>query len=258
IVGLGLALLAASFLEATPLWLVVIWTIPVMLAFAFITILYPLWQIWRIRPADLLRAGSALRSGKSKLPDSRIGRLLPIGTLVLRNLGRSRIRTSITVLSLFLSSLLLVLMFTAVLALHQTLRGTLLGDYVLFQTSVPQIAGCVIAIALTFLSVAALLLLQVRERQQEIGLLLAVGWRPGWIQRLFVQEGLMLAMSGAIPGVLVAQWILYMQHAAQDFIPAPIVAVGAVSLLALVATCAAIPALRALSRLQVADILHAE
>ncbi|MGH2497551.1 MAG: ABC transporter permease [Ktedonobacteraceae bacterium] len=258
IVGLSLALLAAGFLEATPLWLVVIWTIPVMLAFAFITILYPLWQIWRIRPADLLRAGSALRSGKSKLPDSRIGRLLPIGTLVLRNLSRSRIRTLITVLSLFLSPLLLVLMFTSVLALHQKLQGTLLGDYVLFQTAVPQIAGCVIAIVLTFLSVADLLLLQVRERQQEIGLLLAVGWRPGWIQRLFVQEGLMLAMSGAIPGVLVAQWILYMQHAAQDFIPAPIVAVGAVSLLALVATCAAIPALRALSRLQVADILHAE
>jgi putative ABC transport system permease protein len=258
-VGLILALLTASFLEATPLWLVVIWSIPVMLAFAFISILYPLWQIWHIRPAELLRARPALSSGKSKLPDSRISGLLsPIGTLVLRNLGRSRIRSLITVLSLFLSALLLMLMFTAVLSLHQTLQGTLLGDYVLFQTAVPQIAGCVIAIVLTFLSVADLLLLQVRERQQEIGLLLAVGWRPGWIQRLFIQEGLMLAMIGAVPGMLVAQWILYMQRATQDIIPTPLVAIGAVSLLVLVAACAAIPALRALSRLQVADVLRAE
>ncbi len=259
LVGLGLALLIAMLLEATLLWLVVMGTIPIMLAFACISILYPLWQIWRIRPTELLRTGPALSSDTSKLPGSRIGgRLAPIGTLVLRNLGRSRIRTLITVLSLFLSAFLLVVMFTAVLSLHQTLQGTLLGDYVLFQTAVPQIAGCVMAIVLTFLSVADLLLLQVRERQQEIGLLLAIGWRPGWIQRLFVQEGLMLAMMGAIPGVLVAQWVLSMQHATQDMIPTPLVAFGAVSLLVLVAACAAIPALRALSRLQVADILRAE
>ena len=78
------------------------------------------------------------------------------------------------------------------------------------------------------------------------------------MQRLFVQEGLTLAVIGTIPGVLVAQWIVYMQHATQDILPTPLVALGAVSLLVLVAACAAIPALRAMSRLQVADILRAE
>jgi putative ABC transport system permease protein len=259
LVGLGLALLTARFLEATPLWLVVIWTLPVMLAFAFISTPYPLWQIWHIRPVELLRAGSTVSSGQARLLGSRIGGLLmPIGTLVIRNLGRSRTRTLIAALSLFLSALLLMVMLNGVLALHQALQGTLLGDYVLLQTAVPQIAGCVIAIVLTFLSVADLLLLQVRERQKEIGLLQAVGWRPWAIQRLFVQEGLMLALSGAIPGVLVAWWIVSMQHATQDILPTPLVALGAVSLLVLVAACAAIPALRALSRLQVADILRAE
>ena len=229
-----------------------------MLAFALISILYPLWQIWHIRPAEFLRAGSSISSSKAILLGSRIGLLIPIGMLVLRNLGRSRIRTLITVLSLFLSALLLVLMFTGVLSLHQALQGTLLGDYVLLQTAVPQLAGCVIAIILTFLSVADLLLLQVRERQREIGLLQAIGWRPVWIQRLFVQEGLTLAMIGAIPGVLVAQWVLHMQHATQALLPAPLLSLGAVLLMVLVAACAAIPALRALSRMQVADVLRAE
>lgn len=68
----------------------------------------------------------------------------------------------------------------------------------------PQIAGAVFAILLTFLSVADLLLLQVRERQKEIGLLQAVGWHAKLVQRLFVQEGLILAVVGAVPGVLVA------------------------------------------------------
>jgi len=256
--GLGLALLIASLLEATPLWPVVIGTIPVMLVFAFISILYPLWQIWHMRPAEILRAGSSMSSSKALVLSSRIGLLMPIGTLVLRNLSRSRLRSLITVLSLFLSALLLVLMFTGILSLHQALQGTLLGDYVLLQTAVPQIAGCVIAIILTFLSVADLLLLQVRERQQEIGLLQAVGWRPGWIQRLFVQEGLTLALIGAIPGVLVAEWFSHMQHTTQSILPAPLVALDAVLLMVLVAAFAAIPALRALNRMQVADVLRAE
>jgi putative ABC transport system permease protein len=199
-----------------------------------------------------------MSSGKAILLGSRIGLFMPIGTLVLSNLGRSRLRTLITMLSLFLSALLLVMIFSGVLSLHQALQGTLLGDYILLQTAVPQIAGCVIAIVLTFLSVTDLLLLQVRERHQEIGLLQAVGWRQAWVQRLFVQEGLTLAMIGAIPGVLVAQRILSMQHATQSILPAPLVSLGAVFLMVLVAACAAIPALRALSRMQVADILLAE
>ena len=166
IIGLGLALLLATFLGATPLWPVVIWTLPLMLVFALISIIYPLWQLWHLRPAVFLRAGSAMSSGKAIVLGSRVGLLMPIGTLVLRNLGRSRTRTLITVLSLFLSAFLLVLMFTGILSLHQALQGTLLGDYVLLQTAVPQVAGCVIAVILTFLSVADLLLLQVRERQQ--------------------------------------------------------------------------------------------
>jgi len=163
-----------------------------------------------------------------------------------------------TIGSLFLSTVLLVLMGSGILALHQTLQGTLLGNFVLLQTAVPQIAGCVFAVLLSFLSVADLLLLQVRERRQEIGLLQAVGWRPGLVQRLFVQEGLALAIGGALPGVVIAQWILTMQHAVQQIIPAPLVALGTVLLMMLVAALAAIPALRAMNRMPVVDVLRAE
>ena len=78
IVGLGLALLLAMLLGATPLWPVVIWTIPVMLALALISILYPLWQIWHLRPAAFLRAGSSISSRKAIVLGARIGMLLPI------------------------------------------------------------------------------------------------------------------------------------------------------------------------------------
>ncbi len=104
----------------------------------------------------------------------------------------------IAISSLFLSVILLTIMVDELLAFRQTLQGTLLGDYVLLQTAVPQIAGATFAVLLTFLSVADLLLLQVRERQKEIEVLQAVGCRPRIVQGLFVQEGLTLPALRAI------------------------------------------------------------
>ncbi len=183
---------------------------------------------------------------------------MPIGSLVLRNVSRSRTRALLALLSLFFSALLLMIMFNSLLAQHQALQGTLLGDYVLLQTAVPQIAGCVIALVLTFLSVADLLLLQVRERQKEIGLFHAIGWRPWTIQRLFVQEGLLLVIAGTILGVLVSLWVLSVQHVVQHIVSVPLIACGVVALMILVATLAILPAMRAVSRMRVVELLRAE
>jgi ABC-type antimicrobial peptide transport system permease subunit len=262
IVGISIALLATTLLEAVPIWLIVTWTLPAMLVLALLSSLYPLWQLWRIRPVEILRAGSSVsstasgRAGGSALPLWPFGPAL--AALVLRNLGRSRSRTVLTGISLFLSAVLLVLMFSGILALRQTLVGTLLGNFVLLQTAVPQIAGCVFAVLLTFLSVADLLLLQARERQREIGLLQAVGWRTGQVQRLFVQEGLLLAVLATLPGVLVAQGILIAQHNAQNIIPPPLVALAAMLFMVLVAALATLPALRMVGRMQVGEVLRDE
>ena len=259
LVGMGIAMLMITLLEAIPLWPVVVWTLPTMLVMALVSSLYPLWQLWHIQPAEILRAGSAVAPRRVALLNVPFwSRVSPIGMLTARNLTRSRPRTLVTMGSLFLSAVLLVLMVSSILALHQALTGTLLGNFVLLQTAVPQLAGCVFAVLLTFLSVADLLLLQVRERQQEIGLLLAIGWRPALVQRLFVQEGLALALIGTVPGVLVAMGILAVQHTVQSTLPFPLVGLGAVSLLVLVAACAAIPAVRAVNRMSVIDVLRAE
>ena len=257
IVGLGFALLVAALLGTLLLWPVVIWTVPAMLVLALLSALYPLWQLWHIRPAELFRVGApiaTMRGSRRGFWSSRF----PLAALAVRNLARARLRSLITLISLFFSAMLLVIMVSGTLALQQTLQGTLLGHFVLLQTAAPQIAGCVLAVALSFLNVADLLLLQVQERQQEIGVLQAVGWRAGMVQRLFVREGVSLALLSTLPGVLVAQGILSLQHTAQEGLLALLVNLGAVFLLMLIAGLAAVPALRAISRIPVADVLRAE
>ena len=71
---------------------------------------------------------------------------------------------------------------------------------------------------LSFLSVTDLLLLQVRERQREIGLLQALGWRARLVQRMFVQEGVTVALLGSVTGVLTAASILAVQHTGQQLL----------------------------------------
>ena len=111
---------------------------------------------------------------------------------------------------------------------------------------------------MTFLSVADLLLLQVRERQQEIGLLRAVGWRPVFVQRMFILEGLSLAFCGALPGVLVALLILTAQHTVQGAIPSPLIALSSLLAMLLIGAFATLPAIRMAERMQVAEVLRAE
>lgn len=258
-IGMGIALLLVKLLDAVPLWPLVAWTLPLMVGMAFVSSLHPLWQLWHLRPAMILRTGSTVSTDRSGQGGVRLGSMLsPLGMLVMSTLIRSWPRTLLTVTNLFLSTILLVLMVRSVLTIQQTLQGTLLGTFVLFQTAVPQLAGCGFAVVLTFLSVADLLLLRVRERRREIGLLQAVGWRPKMVQRLFVQEGIVLALISTPFGVLVAQAILVMQHTPQQWLPALLVALGAILLVVSISAVAAIPAVRAVSRMQVADVLRAE
>lgn len=230
-----------------------------MLGLALMSSLYPLWQLWHIRPADLLRAGSSVSAARTGSRQYRLGSMTsPFGSLIVNTLSRSLPRTLLTIMNLFLSTILLILMIRSVIALQQSLQGTLLGVSVLLQTAVPQLAGCAFAVLLTFLSVADLLLLRVRERRREIGLLQAVGWRPQMVQRLFVQEGVILSLISAPLGILAAQGILIAQHTPQQLLSALIVAGGALLLMVSISVLAAIPALRAVNRMQVMDVLRAE
>jgi putative ABC transport system permease protein len=261
IVGIGIALLIVALIGASPPWLIVAWTIPIILALALLSALYPLWQLWRVEPAEVLRQDSlivASPKGAARLA-TWIGQYVPaVLSMAFRNLARSRLRSLIALGSLFLSAGLLTVMIVGLFAFRQSLQGTLLGNFVLLQTAIPQLAGAVVALLLTFLSVADLLLLQVRERQHEIGLLQAVGWEPRIVQSLFVQEGIVLALAATIPGVLLALGILALQHQITGTVPAPLIGLGAIVLMLLVAMLAAWPAIRAMRRLPLSDILRAE
>ncbi|HLG65315.1 MAG TPA: FtsX-like permease family protein [Ktedonosporobacter sp.] len=256
--GMGIALLVSLLIGVSPSWPVLLLTLPAILLLATLSALYPLWQLRRVRPAEILRAGTAVGKSRTFIRRRMHALLSPLALMAWQNLARKRGRSLVALGSFFLSALLLMVMLDGLLAFREALQGTLLGNFVLLQTAVPQLAGALFALLLTFSSVANLLLLQVRERWHEIGLLQALGWRPAFIYRLLVQEGLTLAIAGTIPGVLVAGGILYWLHSAQSNVALPLVATGTILLMALVAVLGTFPALRAVNRVHLVEVMRAE
>ncbi len=169
--GIGLALLISRLLGAIPVWWMAAWALPVVLGMAALSSCAPLWQIWHIRPAEILRAGTVVASGKAALRGEKLWAFLPsVVSVALRNLARTRTRTLIAWGSLCISTALLVVMSESLLALRQTLQGTFLGSYVLLQTTIPQLAAIIFAMC-DLPECDGSVLIQVRERIQENGLL---------------------------------------------------------------------------------------
>lgn len=258
VVGLGIALLLVVILGISPSWDIVAWTLPAVLTLALLSMLVPLWQLWRVQPAAVLRAHTAIIPQRTTRFAFSISRRLPIvWSMALRNLARSPVRTCIAVGSLFLSALLLTIMLDGLLAFRQALQGTDLGAYILLQTAIPQLAGAIFALTLTFLNVADVLLLQVHERHKEIGVLHAIGWRSSIVQQLFVQEGMTLAMLGILPGCFVALFLVSFVQSTKG-VSTLTVAGAAALILFMVSALATLPALTAARKTHVIDILRAE
>jgi hypothetical protein len=78
-----------------------------------------------------------------------------------------------------------------------------------------------------------------------------------WSQRQYQHE-LLAGSRRCLPGVLVALGVLMARHAAQSAVHAPFVGLGVVVLILIVAGLATIPAVRAVNRLPMMDVLQAE
>ncbi|WP_376795614.1 FtsX-like permease family protein [Thermogemmatispora sp.] len=263
--GLGLALLLCLLLGLSPPVSLLAWALPGLFGLALSGVLLPLQRLWRLQPAILFRTGTAIRPTRPRgahLLGHRSSTwgswLAPLGTLAVRNLLRTPIQTLLMASSLLLSTVLLVVSASSLLALRQLLQGTLLGQEVLLQTAGSQLASVAFAILLTFLSVADLLALQVHERQSEIGLLQAVGWPPSLVQGVILRESVLLALATTPPGIGLALVLLRSLQFWPSVESLLLVGVGTICFLTLVAALAALPALRAISRLRLPDLLRRE
>jgi cell division protein FtsX len=155
---------------------------------------YPAWAAAQVLPDPLLRERETPLAGC--LPVQAVG----LARYSAHGLARRRTRTLLSLLAAALSTALLVLLLGVLVDRHSYLSGTLLGEYILVHVESYHYALLVISFVLAAISFAEHLLAGVLERQREIGVLKALGWRTGAVARLFLLEGAVLGLLGGLAG----------------------------------------------------------
>jgi ABC-type antimicrobial peptide transport system permease subunit len=96
------------------------------------------------------------------------------------------------------------------------LKGVLftswLGEYVALEVESTHFIAVGIAAIIALLTTAEITWQNISERQAELSLLSAIGWRNGAIQSLVLFEGLFVGICGALFGTILASVILFFMY----------------------------------------------
>lgn len=199
VAGLAGTVLATSLVAAFSLempLLRVLLVVPVAVMLAVVAGIIPAWRASRMEPLDAVAAPIA--------ETTRLRSVKGIPSVALGNLLRVPGRTLVAASGLFVGVAALGVLLAIISAFRGSLVGTLLGNVIAVQVRSVDFISVGLAISLGALSVADVLILNLRERAPEFATLRASGWRDHHIRRVVTLEGLGLGILGSVPGAVLA------------------------------------------------------
>ena len=163
--------------------------------------------IGAILPMNIVRKISpyeAMREGEITVNGKRILRANSIYAIALNHFLTKWKRSFLSVLAIALPSTLLAVFLYITVRMHGVMFTSLLGEYVAFEVGTFHYVAIAIALLIALLTTAEINWQNVSERQQEIGILQAIGWRRNSIRKLILAEGLYTGIAAMIFVVIVA------------------------------------------------------
>jgi putative ABC transport system permease protein len=249
IVGTGIAVLLVRLLHLHFPLLRALYVLPLAVLLATAGGILPAWQAARGRPLDAIRP--VVTAGR------RLRQLPGLVGMAVVNVARLPGRSLAGGLSLVLAVCALTVLYAIEHAFQGTLVATLLGNAVSLQVRSADFVALALTLALSALSAADVLYLNLRERQAEFVTLGSIGWSGREQQALVILEALVLAagasLVGAAAGVFVGSVLLHVSLA--PVLASAAVAGGAATA---TATIASILPLMRLRRLSAPEVLAAE
>ncbi|MTI95237.1 MAG: FtsX-like permease family protein [Firmicutes bacterium] len=145
---------------------------------------------------------AGVRQGELK-SKSRIGGAHPLG-FILRGLTLRLGRTFVTLLAMIIPAGMLAFSFFVYFGVQSLMGETLLGEYLALEFRGYHFVLNGLIFAVAGLAVTDALLMNLRERQKELGLLKAIGWRNNTVSGLLFCEGVSLGLVGGVIGTVAA------------------------------------------------------
>jgi ABC-type antimicrobial peptide transport system permease subunit len=192
LVGTGLAFLLVKALSLDMAPLRTLLVAPVAVALACLAGFVPAWRAARAVPLDAVRP--------PVVTPRRARPIRGLARMAAANLLRLPGRTLLGAGALLVGVAALAFLLSVNLAFKGTLVGTLLGEVISVQVRGVDYLSVALAIALGGLSVADVLVLNLKERAPELVTLRTTGWRESHLARLVVMEGVGIGVVGALLG----------------------------------------------------------
>jgi len=138
----------------------------------------------------------------------RVGGAKPVG-FVLRGLFSRPGRTAVSVLAMIIPAGILAFILFIYLGVQTVLGETLLGEYLAVEVRGFHFVLNALVFILAGLAITDTLLVNLRERQKEFGLLKAVGWRNSNIFRVLIFEGMGMGLIGGVIGTVISVFLYW-------------------------------------------------
>lgn len=177
-------------------------------------IVYVLGAIIPAVIARNIRPYEAMRTGEISKTSNRLARTRGIISMALNHFIGKWKRSILSVISIALPTSLLAVFLFITFHLQGVMFTTWLGEYVALEVGPVHYTAVIVALLIAILTTAEMMWQNIAERQEEIALLKAVGWRNRHVRVLIWLEGLLSGIFAAIIGLSLAflmMWALYQE-----------------------------------------------
>lgn len=175
-------------------------------------LIYILGAIWPARLAVKISPYETMQTGEITKTAKRKKKTRGIFSMAFSHLLGKMSRNGLSILAIAIPTALVTFFIFVTIYLRGKLYTTWLGQYITVQVGTIQYIAMGIALLIAILTTAEIMWQNVAERQEEISLLKALGWRNGAIRRLVLLEGFFSGLIAGVIGVILAIlviWFLY-------------------------------------------------
>ncbi|MFC4560185.1 ABC transporter permease [Virgibacillus kekensis] len=157
----------------------------------------------KIAPFETMKSGEVSQSKR------RLFKTRTIFGMSLKNFLTKWKRSMLSVIAIALPTGLLIFFLYVTFRLRGAMYTTWLGEFVAMEVGPMHYVAMGVALAIAILTTAEIIWQNVTERQPELAVLKAVGWKNRTVQALVLIEGALCGLLAGVIGLLISMGIIY-------------------------------------------------
>jgi putative ABC transport system permease protein len=184
----------------------------IILIIVFIYLIYIIGAMWPSILISKISPMEVIKQGEINNKVNRFGKIRGMLGLVRKNLLGRFLRNLISILAIGLPSALLLLFIIVSSKLDGVLYTSWLGEYVAMEVGIPHYISIGISLFIAILTTGEVIWQNVLEREREIALFKAVGWKNWRVQCIVLLEGATIGLLAGIIGMLIGILLLSLMY----------------------------------------------